>query len=491
MSIGGNAFSNALSGLTAARRASELVSSNVANAMTPGYGRRELELGTRYAGAGTTAGVNVVAVRREVDAGLLEDRRLADAAAGYDNTVTKFHSEFSNILGTPDEPGSLSARLATLETTFIEASSRPDSAARLSAVVTAANDVVNKLNKASDQIQEARMAADGKIDVQVRQLNEALTRVHNLNLDIKRAVAKGEDPSTLQDLRQQSVDKIASIVPIKMIERDKGTIALYTTGNAVILDGKAGEFAYSKVGVIVPEMTLDSGALSGLTLNGNSIETSGNFSPIKGGSLAALFEVRDELATGAQSQLDAISRDLIERFQDPAIDGTRAPGDPGLFTDGGSAFDIVADPDSEVALSERIRLNALVDPDQGGEVWRLRDGLGAVTPGEVGNSALLQDLYGAMTEKRVAASGDFLGVARSASGLSADLLSIVGADLSSAEDRQTYSSSQQTSLIEMEKAAGVDTDYELQQLVLIEQAYTANAKVLTTLDNMMRRLMEI
>ena len=36
---------------------------------------------------------------------------------------------------------------------------------------------------------------------------------------------------------------------------------------------------------------------------------------------------------------------------------------------------------------------------------------------------------------------------------------------------------------------GVDTDRELQRLMLIEQAYAANARVLQTVDDMMNALM--
>ena len=39
-----SALSNALSGLNAVSRAADVVSSNVANAMTEGYGKREIEL---------------------------------------------------------------------------------------------------------------------------------------------------------------------------------------------------------------------------------------------------------------------------------------------------------------------------------------------------------------------------------------------------------------------------------------------------------------
>ena len=45
-----SALSNALSGLAATSRAIGVVSSNVANATTDGYGRREIELAARSDG---------------------------------------------------------------------------------------------------------------------------------------------------------------------------------------------------------------------------------------------------------------------------------------------------------------------------------------------------------------------------------------------------------------------------------------------------------
>ncbi|HEX9856935.1 MAG TPA: flagellar basal body protein, partial [Paracoccaceae bacterium] len=69
-------LASALSGLTAASRAAELVSSNVANALTEGYARRELSLGARGL-AGGGQGVQIIGVTRTVDQALLSDRRVA------------------------------------------------------------------------------------------------------------------------------------------------------------------------------------------------------------------------------------------------------------------------------------------------------------------------------------------------------------------------------------------------------------------------------
>lgn len=487
MTIAGS-MSNALSGLTAAARATEIVSSNVANAHTDGYATRELELTSQHLGGGS-GGVRIAGVLRNVDQAVLNDRVLSDAAFGHDSAVADFLSKLEDILGTPDKGASLSGHLAQFEATLVEASSRPDNEARLSSVLDAANGLVDHINDASDKIQQTRMDADRSIGQQISTLNDGLVRVQDLNYEIQEAVARGLDPSPLMDLRQQEIDRLAPIIPMKQAMRENGMVALYTTGGAILLDGKAAEIGFQPAGLIVPEMTLAAGSLSGLTLNGNVIPTptGNNRSPLQGGTLAAAFEIRDTLAPDAQNDLDAFSRNLVERFQDPALDATRAVGAAGLFTDAGTAFD----PLDEVALSERLRVNTAVDPSQGGAVWRLRDGLGATTPGEVGNAGLLQDFAVTLTKPEVGATTDFSTTARSASGLAADLLSAIGADRIHAENTMGYSSAQNETLKMMQLEDGVDTDHEMQKLLLIEQAYAANARVIATADEMIQVLMSI
>ena len=51
-------LANALTGLTAASRSAQIVSTNVANVMTDGYARREIDLSPRSVG-GIGAGVQI------------------------------------------------------------------------------------------------------------------------------------------------------------------------------------------------------------------------------------------------------------------------------------------------------------------------------------------------------------------------------------------------------------------------------------------------
>lgn len=475
-------LANAMTGLTASARAASVVSSNVANAMTDGYARRELNLSPQSVG-GTGAGVKVDGVTRVVDRALLSDRRLADAEASNTRLKSGFLGRIERLAGTPEDAGSLSARLADLEAALVAAASRPDSQARLQDVADAAAGVARHLNLLSDAIQRERMDADAGIARQVRMLNETLGNIDRLNAEILSATASGHDATALMDQRQLLVDRVAEIVPVHEVQRDRNQISLYTAGGAILLEGNPALVGFSPVGVITADMSIGSGALSGFTINGQPVP-SGDDGMLGGGTLGALVAIRDRLAPDAQSQIDALSRDLIERFASTAVDPSLAPGQPGLFTDAGAAFD----PLLETGLAGRITLNALVDPAHGGQIWRLRDGLGASAPGNVGDATLLDALRTALTGLRTPASGMFIGMARSASGLAADLLSGFAGLRRQAEAQESFAIARQDALTGMQLAQGVDTDAEMQTLLLIEQSYAANARVIQVIDDLIQKL---
>jgi flagellar hook-associated protein 1 FlgK len=480
------ALTNALSGLTATSRAVEIVSTNVANALTEGYAPRELSLSSRSAG-GEGAGVQVDGVRRRVDIPLLLERRAAQAAADGANTRADGLQRIETVFGDPTEPGSLAGRIATLEASLVTAASAPESVTRLDAVAAAARDVAGKVRSISGEIQSVRREADAGIARDVGMLNDSLRQIAELDGLIFRLGNGGRDVTALQDQRQAAVDRIAGIVPVRQVDRDGGKIALFTEGGAILYDGRPAELGFTAHPWIEPHLTLAGGDLSGLTLNGVAITTGGDWSPIRGGSLAARFDLRDQLAPEAQSALDGVARDLVERFQDPALDATLGPADAGLFTDSGLAF-LPAD---TIGLSGRLTLNAAVDPAAGGASWRLRDGLGAAAPGDGGDSRLLLALGDRLAEARAPVSGPLAGVSRGVAGLAADLLSSAATGRQLAERTASFDAARLDGLREQELRGGVDTDEQMRQLLLLEQAYAANARVIETLDTLMQSLLRI
>lgn len=483
MSLNG-ALMNAFSGLRANSRAATIVSTNISNATTDGYGRRDLALTAGV--VGTYGGVRVDGVLRNVDPAVLADRRVSDARLGYSDDLMAFLSRIEASAGSSGSPGSLTERVTAFENALVTAASNPASVQRLETVAFAGNALAEKLNSLSSDLQAARLAADGSIGDQVTRLNDTLNRVDQLNDDIIAASTTNTDVSSLLDERQRLIDGIAEIVPLRVVQRDLGAVSLFTTGGAALLDGGAvTEIGFAPVNSIGAGMTYAAGDLSGLTLNGKEINSAAN-SMLAGGTLAAQFAIRDDVAPAEQARLDALARDLAERLGAGGPDTTLAPGDAGLFTDAGSAFDTA----NEEGFAGRIALNALVTPGSG-ESWRLRDGLGAAAPGASGDARLLQGISAALSVPAVPGSGALAPVARSFADQAAEFSSGTSAARVREENNRTYLAAQNTALKEREFSQGVDTDQELQRLMLIEQHYAANARVMSAVDQLMERLLAI
>lgn len=477
-----SAFNTAMTGLTAAGYASSVVSENLANALTPGYAKRTLTLSS----SATTVGVQVVGINRNVDPAIQSSRRTTEAELGNAEVQSDFYSRLSGLVGTADDAFSITSRLSNFESSLIEATSRPDSGPRLNDLSLQAEALADSISDAAEGLRDLRSAAETSIDVQVDTVNQALKDVQKLNARIMVSQAGGMDTAALEDQRGQLIDSINEIIPVNVIQRNNGQVALFSEGGAILLDGAPAELSFDAVPDTMPHMTQDNGLLSGLQINGIAVDTGAN-GALKGGTLAAQFEVRDVIAVEAQEDLDAMASDLIQRFQDATVDTTLGATDPGLFTDGGNYFDTA----NTVGIANRLELNELVAMDGDGESWRLRDGLNAAAVGDAGDASLLQNYTDTLGTMRGVSSAGLGTTTVTAATLSANLLSHFSQSSNAAEEALSFASASYTAMSELELAQGVDTDEELQNLMRIEQAYAANAKVMTVVDELMQTLLRI
>ena len=136
-----------------------------------------------------------------------------------------------------------------------------------------------------------------------------------------------------------------------------------------------------------------------------------------------------------------------------------------------------------------MRLNMAADPDAGGSLSKLRDGLGAAAPGAPGNAALLGRLQAALAAVRQPVSGGFMAGARSAAALGGDVISAIATERVNADGEASYATAFSVALEKLETDSGVDTDHELQDLMQVEQAYAANARVVKVVDDMLKQLL--
>lgn len=469
-------LSNALSGLSVTSRMAEVASNNIANSLTEGYARRSLETGSAM------SGVRSLGVTRYVNAGLLADRRLADAELGSEQRAYSTLAQIEGLAGTAGSPDGIAARLANFESSLINATADPSSDVRLGNVLSALGDLASSINAAGSQVQTLRQDADAAIAKDVTTINTGLTQIAQLNADISRARSAGQETSSLMDARQNVIDGISGIVPLRVLDRGNGQVGLMTSQGMTLLDGTVTELEFTPSPVITADMTLASGGVFGIYRNGSLVDPNDGLGRLAGGSLGAAMDMRDRILNSAQSALDDVALGLTLRFEDPSVDPTITG--TGLLTDRGSP----ADPSDYIGLAGRLEVNAAVDPAQGGTLSRWRDGVGAVSAGPIGNSAQLERWQDALNTNRTLPSG---GLATTAATRLGNLVSEFGQARLGAEKNLSFAQARWDNLHQAELADGVDSDRELQDLIRIEQAYAANAKVMQTISAMIQKLMEI
>jgi flagellar hook-associated protein 1 FlgK len=475
------ALNNAYSGLQANSRLAELVSRNVANATTEGYAAKSLVLGNRIVAA-DGAGVFVNGVARAEDAFLTADRRRADARAGGEAFTAEALRAIASALAPDDGGNKLADRFAALDAALEAAASEPDSEATRRQALDAATALTRTLNGLADEAGRIRDQADAEIGRQVVQVNDALTRIEDLTARIREATATGKDPTTLMDERDRQIEVVNKIVPVRVQPADYGGVTLYTKNSAILVDQNANLLT----------LTATSVEINGF--DANPLATGGP-RVLAGGSLEAAFRVRDEIAPDFMAQLDEIAQDLVDRFSkanvaDPSMVDVGNPFEDGLFT-------LWSAPGSP---AEAIRVQSAVLDDS----RRLRDGVytqydaNGVVIGPVGhpdevagkrpdaaNPAVIESLLDSF---RAGYGAETLGITRKVETMTANWEK----SAQTAEQTAGFSRAAADTLLDEEmRVTRVDTDEELRNLLEIEKAYAANARVMSVLDDLIKRLLEI
>jgi flagellar hook-associated protein 1 FlgK len=483
-----SALNNAASGLAASSRLADTIANNVANAMTPGFGKRTTELSSLTLG-GHGSGVRVTGTWRAENPFLTAERRAMDATLGAAGARSDAYERIMAAVGEPGADNALSTLATALETTLMSATASPQSMTKLTDAVAAARNLAAAVNRVADENVRLRTEADAEIGRQVTHLNDVLHVIDDINKKIATLAPKGVDVTGLQDERARLIDGISAIVPVRVVKRDGDQVALYTQNGGLLLDGRVFELSFTPApNVVTPDMTLgaplggllqDQGAASGLV----PIAAGSGTGLLDGGSLGALFEVRDQIVPEFDAEMDRYANDLIERFRDlPPATVLDASGE-GLFVDptGGPAL----------GLAGRIEINVAVDPNAGGAVWRLRDGLSAATPGNEGNGANLQAWSDAMSTARDPVGWISQNARAGSATMASEIASFFAGREARADENRAYLTARQSALAEQEShVTGVDTDAELESLTLVEQTYAANARVLSVIDELMKLLLE-
>ena len=468
MSLSG-ALNSATAGLHTTQGQSRIAADNVSNAMTPGYVRREAVLVTASGGQG---GAVISEVRREVDATLQRMSRLENSRMTQYQSIQEGLTTYTAYLGQPGDGTSPADRFNDFQNSLTTLINMPSSNGAQTSVALAAEDLVRSVKGAATTLSTTLNDVNMEIRYEVADLNTALYQLRDLN-----ASGSGFTPGSLEaaqfDEKVDTIlDQISGIVDTRIHRSSNGSISLYTVSGAALLEGR-----------VVQDVTFNPS--DGTLMAGNQDITpfKDGVRGIQHGSLAGLSELKRETIPQFSQQLDEYARGLIQTFEE--ADASLAPGEAGLFTDNGIAFD----PANITGLASRLQINSKISSTGEAEVWRIRDGLGATSPGAGSETVQINAFLAGLDTAMNAATGTGIPAEVTLRDFSAEMITSQAATRARAEnDYNAAASAAEVVMSARRNSEGVNIDDEMQQLLLIEQSYAANSRVLTAVSEMIDTL---
>ena len=206
--------------------------------------------------------------------------------------------------------------------------------------------------------------------------------------------------------------------------------------------------------------------------------------------------MRDTITVTYQSQLDEIARGLVQTFaESDQSPSPTLPDVPGLFTWSGAPA-VPSGSSIQTGIAGTIKINASVDPTQGGDPTRLRDGALSGNPaymynatGASGFSDRLNQLLDGLDEQRTFDATAEAGSKGTLSSYAASSVSWLQAARKSASDDADYKSTLLSrSSDALSSATGINLDEEMTLLLDLERSYQASSKLISTIDNMFSTL---
>ncbi|WP_432768784.1 MAG: flagellar hook-associated protein FlgK [Sphingopyxis sp.] len=338
------------SGLRAYSSALATVGDNIANAQTPGYARRTLQL-REALGAGDTAliranvrpgGVAIQGIDRAVDGWLIDDARLSSGDAARAGTRLEWMSRVEGALG--DDANGLATGLTTLFTTADLLTADPTNPTLRSQFLQAVDDVAAGFSGTAQQLAGMSDGVADAATAEIDQFNTNLQALEAINVGLRKARPGSTGEASLLDERDRLLDQLSGQAGVTASFDDRGAATLRVAGSGDLLVGGG---AVNPVAVTAA----GDGRLS-FTVGGDAFTTAS-------GSLAGQAEAANHVAD-QRAGLDTLAVQISGQLNAAHQSGFDAAGNPGaaLFT-GTSAATLTAAPlaAADVAVADATSAN--------------------------------------------------------------------------------------------------------------------------------------
>jgi flagellar hook-associated protein 1 FlgK len=481
----GSVLSVARNAIAVQQAAIQITSHNIANAQTTGYSRQRVEMSPNYplvmsfGSLGT--GVEIADITRSRDSFLDAAVRGETASAeGYGMR----HDLFSEIEGIMNEPSdaALAETLDAFWNSWADLSNNPGSPVAQSVVRQRGAQVAYMFNSTTTRLNELVNRSGNRLLGTVSEVNALASKIATLNGEITAAESAGNQAPDLRDARDKVADDLSKLGVSRADIQKDGTLSVYIGGVAIVSGGQS--------------RTVDvrAGTTTSIGIVGDPDALIG-----VGGSLAAMIDFINVDAPATQSRFDELARGIVNGVNEYHASGWTASGDalgsanwiPANGPTGSriNFFDPASLTAGTIKLSAEVQADATV-----------------IASGDVqnapGNNSIalaigaLRDDSG-MDALRTRLGATFASVIGFVAGTSyaehyRQSVSDVGIQVSDADRQKTvFDTLAQQADHRRTSVSGVSIDEELTHLMQYQQAYSAAAKVVSVVDEMMQSLLQM
>ncbi len=483
----------ASSGLASINSQLGVTSQNVANASTPGYAAEVM--GNRAAEAGGVGdGVRTGPATAQTDAALQAAVDAQDGDVAALQVRSDALASIDAAQGTTGAGDDLASQLGALADAFTTLGADPSNQAQQAAVVSAAGTLADGIRNQSAAYAAARQGAQDGLVSDVTALNTAVRTIGQLSDRIVAAAAQGQGTADLEAQRRTQEQTAGQLGGLRFLPSANGDVT--AVAGAAVVDTRAASGPF-----VVAAATVGPGSTA------PPVQLAGSDAGAQlSGSIGARLRLRDATLPQAQAGLDEFAATLSARLGNQGLS---------LFTDPAGALPATGGTPSQagsVGYAGIIQVNPAVASNPA----LVRDGTQAVAAGTGGASAftpnpaggpagfttligrVLTYAFGSQAQAGTSqpppattglgADGTLsLGYSAGTTlqGFAANLVAAQAQAAGDASDALTTGQAVQATLqTKLSSETGVSVDTELANMLVLQNAYGANAKIINAVQTM-------
>lgn len=453
-------------GLSTQQYALETTGNNIANANTPGYSRQRvnfeptqpyppISFNRPHLPGQMGTGVQAGSVQRVRESFLDMQFRQENTKYGYWEARADALARMEDILNEPGENG-LSGTLDQFWQSLQDLATDPSDSGARSVVRERGKAVADTFNYLSTSLETIQGNIDFDRNVTIDEINSIAKQLNNINQQISNVEPHGYLPNNLYDERDRLLDQLSELVDFT-IDVHKFDDERFPLAEGV--------FTVTIEGMSTPLVNGETHEVNELT---EDIATG-----VQTGKLGALNEMHDHYEE-MLTNLDEMAYAFVTQFNEVHQGGHT------LNEDEPTGVKFFNEDDFELdGAAQNIRLDD--------RILQSLDNIAASSDGSVGDGANALEL--AKVKNEIITDEDSGLNGKTIQGFYQEIIGQLGVDAQEANRMKGNTDALRTSVdVRRESISGVSLDEEMINLVRFQQAYNASARVVTSIDQMLDRI---